>query len=117
MIPPKGFTVEKADELTVALLPTTLDAKTTAGDAKIDSTSLTFTLKGIEGKGIPPGSYKVVVTCQPYMGTPGVENRKKLMDKAFDPFSATKSQLTVDIGKEPETQTITIDLANKSVTK
>jgi hypothetical protein len=59
----------------------------------------TFTIKGRDGKGIPPGKYLVsVVAKDPYPNGP---------DKFGGKFEADKSTLTVEIGKD---SMVTVDV-------
>jgi len=72
--------------------------------ATVNPADATFTVPGLDGKGVPPGKYRVSVSLGAF-GTP---------DKFKDVFGPTKSPLTCDV---PLTgKTIVIDVGTKKLT-
>jgi predicted small lipoprotein YifL len=112
---PSGLKMADSDHLEVVLAP--VDAAATGGgSAKVDPNNLTFKIAGGENKGVPAGNYKVSVNFQPYSKDTESLTRKKKFDEALAPFSAAKTQLTVQIAGTGE-ESITVDLEKKTVTK
>jgi hypothetical protein len=110
---PQGVKLEKDDSLQVIFVTEGPSPESAAG--KVDPSDLTFHVEGGEGKGVPAGKVKVSVTCTPYAGNPGSQERKIKLDKLFDPFVASKTPLSVELTTGE--QTITVDLDKKTVTK
>ena len=113
LVLPAGVKLEEKDSLQVTL-STTGDKAQSAG-AKVDHTDLSFAISGNDGTGVPPGKYKVMVSCAPYPGEAKAEERKKLLEKEFAAFGE-KTPLELELSGD-DNQTITIDLEKKTVSK
>jgi hypothetical protein len=112
---PTGVQLKDNDAMSIILAP--VEATVAAGGTgTVKIPDLTFTIAGNDGKGVPPGKYKVGATCVPYdRGAEGAQ-RKKQLEAAFAPFSLEKTTLTVDL-TGAEQQQITVDLQSKTVSK
>ncbi len=65
---------------------------------------------------VPPGKYKITLNIVPYAGMPDSEKRHREMENFLQKFNENTTPLNVEIGTEA-TQTITIDMEKKTVTK
>ena len=114
LVLPAGITL--ADDDTVQITFDPEDNSSPATQAQVTPKEKSFVVKGTDGKGILAGKYKVAVQITPYLGMPGSQKHAASFDDINKTFGATSSSLTYEVTADP-TQTITIDLAKKTVTK
>jgi hypothetical protein len=74
---------------------------------KVEPADGSFTITGLDGKGIPPGKYRVVVSSQLY---------QQSQDRFEALFTERLPPLIVEVGPEPG-QHFTIDIGTRTVTK
>jgi hypothetical protein len=113
---PQDAKILPTDDLHVDL--TAIDNPRTE-TGKIDHADLTFTINGADQKGVPPGKYKVKVTCRPYpsQDAKAFKERKARLDQQFGTENGDANGLPI-VEIEPGADvSLTIDLRNKTVTK
>jgi len=109
IILPKTVKLVETDNVEVRFIPE--GAKAKAATAIMKTSDMTFTTPDIL-----PGKYKVFVKITPYAGMPGNDKRARDLQPLNHENDEDASKLSVEVGSEP-TQSITIDLAAKSVKK
>ena len=98
------LTMEKTEKLGIALYSMT-DGVTSPTDARIASVKrqdTAFTVLGRQGKGIPPGQYRITVALMRGASERDLWNGK--YDKAKSPFvfdlTSDKEEIVIDLGKD-----------------
>jgi hypothetical protein len=113
VLPAKTQLVE-SDDVKISLIPDDPAGKTAVGKAA--GKDLSFELKAADGKGIPPGTYKITVKITPYAGEKDSSERAKQFEGVNKTFDAKSTPLSYEVTKDA-TQTIAIDLGLGKVTK
>jgi hypothetical protein len=75
-----------------------------------------FVAEGVAKKGLLPGRYKIVVEVHPYPGRPDSAERSAFFAQFNQSYMAGVTPLNYEVTPE-STQTITIDLVHRTVTK
>jgi len=100
----------ETDQVEIRFVPE--DGKGQAGAATFSAKDAAFTVPKVL-----PGKYKVVITVNPYSGSPKSEERKHDLKKAINErYSEKDSKLSVTIPDQPLQQSVTVDLTKDSVT-
>lgn len=118
-VTPKGQVVQNGspyklapgEEMTVSFTPTSGKGKNTSDKVNEDGT---FTITGIDGKGLPPGNYKILVNST--MTGDNVPADQQYKDRFENAFSLENTPLQMDIAEGPPL-TLEIDVVKKTVAK
>jgi hypothetical protein len=113
LVLPPSIKLAESDAVQISLIPES--GKDAPPPAEFTVSNLSFELKGIGGRGVPAGHYKVSAMLQPY-GTADVTKRKPLFDALNEKYNPGKTPMTYDVTGDA-VQTIKIDLAKGAVTK
>jgi hypothetical protein len=112
LVLPANVKLAENDAVQVSLIPES--GKDTPPPGEFTVADMSFQLKGIGGRGVPAGKYKVSVMVQPYGGADA--KRKPLFEALNEKYNPGKTPLTYDVTGD-SVQTITIDLTKGAVTK
>lgn len=104
----KPFSPKDSEELTVQFLATKPDVKIQNALADFAGATGTFTLHSPIHDGIPPGEYKIVVSC--------ITTDEHARDRFRDAFTEAKTPLLYTV-TDDRSQEIVIDLKLKTVKK
>jgi len=104
----KPFKLKETEEITIQFLAIKPDAQIQNALADFDAETSTFTLHSPIATGIPPGEYKIVVSC--------TTTDEHARDRFKDAFSEEKTTLRYTVTGD-NSQDIVIDVKSKSVTK
>jgi hypothetical protein len=111
---PANVKMAADDSVTILFAPE--DPKGTSAPAEFTPSDNTFVAKGPEGKGLPPGKYKVSVQITPYPGKPESAQRATQLSGINSAYDLANTKMTYEVTKD-SSQSITIDLTKGTVTK
>jgi hypothetical protein len=99
---------KETEEITIQFLATKPDTKIQNALADFDVETSTFTLHSPESAGIPPGEYKIVMSC--------TTTDEHVRDRFKGIFTEEKTPLVYTVTND-SSQEIVIDVKTKKVTK
>ena len=105
---PANIKLVDTDSINVVFLPAEAGAANASANCNAKDGSFTAS--------VPPGKYKITISIVPYAGMPDSQKRHREMENFLQKFDEHTTPLNVEIGTE-STQTITIDMEKKTVTK
>jgi len=104
----KPIQVKAEEELSITFHAAKPGAQVDLASVHFDPATSSFTVHGPTGEGLPPGDYKIAITCNPY--------QEEAKDRFSQAFSAEKTPLRYTVSST-SSQELVIDVAAKSVTK
>ncbi|HBI45310.1 MAG TPA: hypothetical protein DDY78_21030 [Planctomycetales bacterium] len=111
---PPNLTLMDTDQVSISFQPG--DSKQGGGGLGIYTpTDKSFIVQSADGKGLPPGKYKVAVKIVPYPGSPDSEKRMASFSDLNTKYD-TGASLSYDVTDEA-TQNIVINLEKGTITK
>jgi predicted small lipoprotein YifL len=114
LVLPPNLTLQESDQVAMSFQPS--DSKEGGGGMAVYTPAdKSFIVKSADGKGLPPGKYKVSVRIVPYPGSADSEKRAASFADLNAKY-ASGASLTYDVTDEA-TQNIVIDLDKGTITK
>jgi hypothetical protein len=114
LVLPQGVALQDDDSVQISFHPTEPN-EVGAGLAQYNAADKTFVAKSPDGKGLPPGKYKISVVVQPYPGSKTDQRRADDLRNMNSFFSPDATKLTYDV-TDARSQSITVDLGKGVVT-
>jgi hypothetical protein len=114
LVVPPNVSLQETDQVSISFQPA--DSKEGGGGMAVYTPAdKSFVVKSADGKGLPPGKYKIAVRIVPYPGSADSEKRAASFADLNTKYSSGEA-LTYEVTNDA-TQDIVIDLASGKVTK
>ncbi len=110
VILPSQIKLEDQDSIELRFAAESFDGPGKGAATSVSAKDLSFTATNV-----PPGKYKIVISVQPYAGTPGSNKRMLQLEPFNKANNLYQTKLSTEIGSQ-DIKDLVIDLDKKSVT-
>jgi hypothetical protein len=111
---PPNVTPADQDAVTILFVTDTPDGPFSS--ATYSPSDKSFIARGPDGRGVPPGSYKITVWLDPYPSETEDPQRQAAFQRFNETYDKGNTKLAYEVTPDAQ-QSITIDLAKGTVTK